>query len=68
LPKEAVLIKDGDASTAYVEVAPGVFEARRVVVGHTPGDHARIVSGVAPGERVAAAGALPIDQQAGTTL
>ncbi|WAS91122.1 efflux RND transporter periplasmic adaptor subunit [Nannocystis punicea] len=68
LPKEAVLIKGDDESTAYVEVAPGVFEARRVVVGHTSGEHAQVVSGVAPGERVAVSGALLIDQQARNAL
>lgn len=46
-------------------VDPGVFEARRVIVGHTAGDRAQVVSGVNPGERVAVAGALLIDQQSG---
>ncbi|MCY0989353.1 efflux RND transporter periplasmic adaptor subunit [Nannocystis sp. ILAH1] len=68
LPKQAVLIKDGESATAYVEVDPGVFEARRVVVGHTAGDHAQVVSGVNPGERVAVAGALLLDQQSGAAL
>ncbi|MDC0720461.1 efflux RND transporter periplasmic adaptor subunit [Nannocystis bainbridge] len=63
LPKQAVLIKDTDTATAYFEVEPGTFEARHVVLGHTSGDHAQIVSGVNPGERVAVAGALLIGQQ-----
>jgi hypothetical protein len=66
--RQAVLIKDGDHATAYVEVDPGVFEARRVVVGHTAGEHAQIVSDVSPGERVAVAGALLLDQQSGAAL
>lgn len=63
LPKAAVLIQDGETSTAFVEVGPGVFEAREVVVGHTSNDRAQVVSGISPGERVAVAGALLIDQQ-----
>ncbi|WP_096326840.1 efflux RND transporter periplasmic adaptor subunit [Nannocystis exedens] len=68
LPKQAVLIKDGETATAYVEVDLGVFEARQVVVGHTAGEHAQIVVGVAPGDRVAVSGALLIDQQSATEL
>ncbi|MDC0672178.1 efflux RND transporter periplasmic adaptor subunit [Nannocystis radixulma] len=68
LPKQAVLIRGGDQSTAYVEVGPGQFEARDVVVGHTSGERAQIVSGIAPGERVAVSGALLLDQQAKQAL
>ncbi|MCY1059224.1 efflux RND transporter periplasmic adaptor subunit [Nannocystis sp. SCPEA4] len=68
LPKQAVLIRGGDKSTAYVEVGPGQFEARDVVVGHTSGERAQIVSGIAPGERVAVSGALLLDQQAKQSL
>ena len=62
LPKQAILIRGGDSSTAYVEIGPGEFEARQVVVGPTAGDRTQVVSGIAPGERVVVSGALLLDQ------
>lgn len=69
-PGGAPLLEIGDKTALWVvaEVDPGVFEARRVTVGPTAGDHAQVVSGLNPGERVAVAGALLIDQQSGVAL
>jgi Cu(I)/Ag(I) efflux system membrane fusion protein len=60
---EAAVIDTGTRTIVYVEVAPGTFEGRAVVVGPPSGDHYPVFRGLAPGERVAAAGALLIDAE-----
>src|SRR5262249_39516111 len=57
---EVAVIDTGTRTIVYVEVAPGIFEGRAVVVGPRSGDHYPVFRGLAPGERVAAAGALLI--------
>ena len=47
----------------YVEVAPGVFEGRAVVLGPRSGDAFPVLDGLAPGDRIAAAGAFLIDAE-----
>jgi Cu(I)/Ag(I) efflux system membrane fusion protein len=62
LPESAV-IDTGTQTIVYVEVASGIFEGRVVVVGPRAGDLYPVFRGLAPGERVAAAGALLIDAE-----
>jgi len=60
---EAAVIDTGSKTIVYVEVAPGIFEGRAVVLGARSGDHYPVLRGLAPGERVAAAGAFLIDAE-----
>jgi Cu(I)/Ag(I) efflux system membrane fusion protein len=69
-PKDAVLsvpesavIDTGKEKIVYVEVEPGTFEGRRVVLGPRSGDRFSVLDGLAPGEKVAAAGAFLIDAE-----
>jgi Cu(I)/Ag(I) efflux system membrane fusion protein len=47
----------------YVEASPGVFEGRAVVLGARSGDSFPVLDGLAPGDRIAAAGAFLIDAE-----
>ena len=49
------------SSTSRAE--PGVFEGREVVLGPRVGDRFPVLEGLAPGEKVAAAGAFLIDAE-----
>ena len=60
---EAAVVDTGSKTIVYVEVAPGIFEGRAVVLGPRSGDHYPVLRGLAPGERVAAAGAFLIDAE-----
>ena len=60
---ESAVIDTGDRKVVYVEAEPGVFEGRRVVLGPRSGDRYPVLEGLAPGERVAAAGAFLIDAE-----
>ena len=60
---EAAVVDTGTKTIVYVEVAPGIFEGRAVVIGRRSGDHYPVLRGLAPGERVAAAGAFLIDAE-----
>ena len=60
---EAAVVDTGTNTIVYVEVAPGMFEGRAVVLGPRSGDHYPVLRGLAPGERVAAAGAFLIDAE-----
>ena len=60
---EAAVVDTGTKTIVYVEVAPGMFEGRAVVLGPRSGDHYPVLGGLAPGERVAAAGAFLIDAE-----
>ena len=51
VPASAVQLK-GTEHWCYVEIEPGVFEARQVVVGHEGLKQVLITEGVKPGERV----------------
>ena len=62
VPRDAVLMA-GDNSVVYVEVKPGRFEIRRVVLGASIGDEIVIVQGVKEGENVATRGNFLIDSQ-----
>jgi len=60
---EAAIIDTGDRKVVYVEAEPGVFEGRRVILGPRSGDRYPVLEGLAPGEKVAAAGAFLIDAE-----
>jgi multidrug efflux pump subunit AcrA (membrane-fusion protein) len=70
VPKDAVLtvpesavIDTGTDKIVYVETEPGIFEGRKVVLGPRSGDLFPVLDGLAPGEKVAAAGAFLIDAE-----
>jgi Cu(I)/Ag(I) efflux system membrane fusion protein len=60
---ESAVIDTGAHKVVYVESEPGVFEGRAVVLGPRSGDRYPVLDGLAPGERVAAAGAFLIDAE-----
>jgi Cu(I)/Ag(I) efflux system membrane fusion protein len=60
---ESAVIDTGLGQVVYVESDPGVFEGRAVTLGPRSGDHYPVLDGLAPGERVAAAGAFLIDAE-----
>lgn len=62
LPRDSVLMA-GDDSVVYVETEPGRFEFRMVEVGQIVGDRVSIISGVEPGELVAASATFLVDSQ-----
>jgi Cu/Ag efflux protein CusF len=62
IPQEAV-IDTGSRQIVYVEREPGVFEGVKVVLGPRSGEHYPVLSGLIPGEKIAAAGAFLIDAE-----
>jgi cobalt-zinc-cadmium efflux system membrane fusion protein len=69
LPTEAILIKDGKESFVYIEKDPLTYMRRTVVVAqHSENGRVRIVSGIAPGEKVVVKGALLLDGSADQLL
>ena len=60
---ESAVIDTGTRKVVYVEGEPGVFEGRAVVLGPRTGDRFPVLEGLAPGEKVAAAGAFLIDAE-----
>ena len=60
---ESSVIDTGDRKVVYVEAEPGVFEGRVVILGPRIGDRFPVLEGLAPGEKVAAAGAFLIDAE-----
>ena len=60
---ESAVIDTGTRKVVYVESEPGVFEGREVVLGPRTGNRFPVLEGLAPGEKVAAAGAFLIDAE-----
>ena len=60
---ESAVIDTGSRKIVYVEAEAGVFEGRVVVLGARIGDRFPVLEGLAPGEKVAAAGAFLIDAE-----
>jgi Cu(I)/Ag(I) efflux system membrane fusion protein len=60
---ESAVIDTGSRTVVYVEREPGVFEGRVVVLGSLSGSRYPVLEGLAPGEKVAAAGAFLIDAE-----
>ncbi|WP_300160647.1 efflux RND transporter periplasmic adaptor subunit [Solidesulfovibrio sp.] len=62
VPREAV-IDTGERQVAYVAKSEGVFEMRHVTTGVEAGEDVEVVSGLAAGDKVAAAAAFLIDSE-----
>jgi hypothetical protein len=62
IPCSAV-IDDGARSVVYVETGPGMFDGRVVTLGPRCGDSFPVITGLEPGDRVAATGAFLIDAE-----
>jgi Cu(I)/Ag(I) efflux system membrane fusion protein len=60
---ESAVIDTGVRKVVYIESEPGVFEGREVVLGPRIGNRFPVMEGLAPGEKVAAAGAFLIDAE-----
>jgi Cu(I)/Ag(I) efflux system membrane fusion protein len=60
---ESAVIDTGTKTVVYVETQPGVFEGRAVMLGPRSGDSYPVLDGLAPGQRVAVAGAFLIDAE-----
>ena len=60
---ESAVVDTGSKTVVFVEASPGVFEGRAVVLGRRSGDLFPVLDGLAPGERIAAAGAFLIDAE-----
>ena len=57
VPQSALLMSN-DSTTVLVEVAPWAFERRKVELGYDEGDLTRVISGLAPGERIVVKGGV----------
>lgn len=60
---ELSVIDTGKRKVVYVQIEPGLFESREVILGPRSGDLYAVLDGLAPGEKVAAAGAFLIDAE-----
>jgi membrane fusion protein, copper/silver efflux system len=60
---ESAVIDTGDQKIVYVERDDGVFEGVEVSLGPKSGGFYAVVSGLLPGDRIAAAGAFLIDAE-----
>jgi len=60
---EAAVINTGVRKIVYRESAPGTFDMVEVHVGPKAGEFYSLVSGLAPGDRVATAGAFLVDAE-----
>lgn len=60
---ESAVVDTGALKLVYVEAEPGVYEGRRVVVGPRSGDRFPVLDGLAPGEKVVAAGSFLVDAE-----
>jgi cobalt-zinc-cadmium efflux system membrane fusion protein len=59
----SALIREGERVSVWVEVEPGVFKRRSIKTGIEQARMVQILSGLKPGERVIARGALFIDNE-----
>ncbi|HWI41777.1 MAG TPA: efflux RND transporter periplasmic adaptor subunit [Verrucomicrobiae bacterium] len=59
----ASVIDTGSRQVAWVETKPGIFEPREVKVGARVGDKVQVLSGLKPGEKIAASGGYLIDSE-----
>ncbi|WP_435007604.1 efflux RND transporter periplasmic adaptor subunit [Tundrisphaera lichenicola] len=60
---ETSVIDTGTKKIVFVEAEPGVFEGREVVLGSPSGNLYPVLEGLAPGEKVAEAGAFLLDAE-----
>lgn len=62
VPRQAIL-RAGDQSAAYVEIADGEFEMQVVTLGANVGEDVVVLSGLKPGDKIATDGNFLIDSQ-----
>ena len=60
---ESAVVDTGTRKVVYIEKEPGTYEGREVVLGPRVGNRFPVLAGLAPGEKVAAAGAFLIDAE-----
>jgi Cu(I)/Ag(I) efflux system membrane fusion protein len=60
---DSAVIDTGSRKIVYVEVEPGVYEGREVVLGTKVGDRFPVLDGLGLGEKVATKGAFLIDAE-----
>ncbi len=60
---ESAVIDTGTRTVVYVERMPGMFDGVEIELGPRCGDQYPVISGIEPGDRVAAAGAFLIDAE-----
>lgn len=60
---ESAVIDMGHRKVAYLESMPGMYDAVEVKVGRRYGDHFPVLAGLAPGQKVAATGAVLLDAE-----
>jgi membrane fusion protein, copper/silver efflux system len=60
---ESAVVDTGSRALVYVERMPGMFDGVEVVLGPRCGERYPVVSGLEPGQRVAAAGTFLIDAE-----
>jgi cobalt-zinc-cadmium efflux system membrane fusion protein len=58
LVPQSALVMNNDAISVFIEVRPWVFQRRIVQLGEETDQAARVLSGVAPGDRVVVKGAV----------
>jgi len=68
VPINAVLIKDGQRSIVFVQVAETTFEARTVMLGQPSNGFIPVLGGLNPGEKVVVKGGLLLDGSANQLL
>ncbi|NKJ21724.1 efflux RND transporter periplasmic adaptor subunit [Dyella sp. SG609] len=61
LVPQSALLMNNDSVTVFVEVSPWAFVRRTVELGQDEGGDARVLKGLAPGERVVVAGGVLIN-------
>ncbi len=60
---EAAVIDTGTRKVVFVETMPGMFDGVEVTLGPKCGGYYAVISGLAPGQRVATAGAFLLDAE-----
>ncbi|MGO4700833.1 efflux RND transporter periplasmic adaptor subunit [Dyella sp. 2RAB6] len=61
LVPQSALLMNNDSVTVFVEVSPWAFVRRTLELGQDEGDAARVLKGLAPGDRVVVAGGVLIN-------
>jgi membrane fusion protein, copper/silver efflux system len=60
---ESAVVDTGDRHLTYIQIGPGMFEARELALGFRCGEYFPVLHGAAAGQPVAAAGAFLIDAE-----
>lgn len=62
VPMSAV-VREGNAESVFVELAPGTFQLRTVQLGEEFGDKRVLIDGIAPGQRIVLNGAFHLNNE-----